>query len=67
MFGFQAVSKRLAGIAVILAVEGRSYTQHECHAEKEIHTCLGRGVPENIVKVREGVLLCIIEAKAISC
>ena len=41
---------------------GQVYTQHECHAEKEIHTCLGRGVPENIVKVREGVLW-IIEAK----
>ena len=41
---------------------GQVYTQHECHAEKEIRTCLGRGVPENIVKVREGVLW-IIEAK----
>ena len=41
---------------------GQVYTQHECHADEEIYTYLGGDVPENIVKVREGVLW-VIEAK----
>lgn len=45
-----------------LRAGGQVYTQHECHANEEIFTHLGRDVPENIVKVREGVLW-VIEAK----
>ena len=41
---------------------GMVYTQHECHADEEIKACLGGGVPENIIKVREGVFW-VIEAK----
>ena len=42
---------------------GMVYTQHECRADEEIKACLGGAVPENIIKVREGVFW-VIEAKA---
>lgn len=42
--------------------EGQVYTQHECHSHEEIHRCLGRQTPENIVKVTNTILW-IIEAK----